>query len=439
MRAWWIVTLAVLALPARALAGNDDGILVGSEASLVSGAVVATGNDAASAFYNPAAMAGVEYDSVDVTGTAFTLRFYRADDVLSYETGEATSDSYSSLGSAPSAVGFARRLSDRLALGFGLYLPQRDELVIGPRLDIGEGADAKSFLVSIDLGTSRYFGGVTIGFRASDTLRLGATLYGTYTSGHVRVDFVGAGGPADMAAYVTGGSVLADSDRIGLTGAVGVQWDATPELTFGASVLAPTLELAQSGSYAVQSLEGSASGQLEFAIEDGMQVDTGLAVSAPLRVRLGAALRIGTARFSLDGDVQTALDESDVQRRALVNGRFGVRVPVSSSLAIGGGLFTDRSPSASAAGFANEQVDFYGGTLGVTWSTSYTVHEEEEDADAPSSIRFSTTAALRYAYGTGTIGGLRFTGSGPEGNAVDMPSDVTAHELSLNLGSSLTF
>ena len=54
-------------------------------------------------------------------------------------------------------------------------------------------------------------------------------------------------------------------------------------------------------------------------------------------------------------------------------------------------------------------------------------------------LQLSTTLALRYAYGTGVIGGLRFTDAGAESDAENVESDVTAHELSVNLGSGLTF
>lgn len=50
---------AALAVTARAAAQNADGVLLGTEAALTGGAVLATAHDAAGAYYNPAGLASL--------------------------------------------------------------------------------------------------------------------------------------------------------------------------------------------------------------------------------------------------------------------------------------------------------------------------------------------------------------------------------------------
>jgi len=59
-----------------ARAGNDDEMLVGNRASMTSGAVSATVSDASATWYNPAGLAANSRSQIDVSTSAYTLRFY---------------------------------------------------------------------------------------------------------------------------------------------------------------------------------------------------------------------------------------------------------------------------------------------------------------------------------------------------------------------------
>jgi hypothetical protein len=52
------VALALFALPAELIAGDDDGFLLDNEAAMTGGAVVAVTDDSGAVWYNPAALGG---------------------------------------------------------------------------------------------------------------------------------------------------------------------------------------------------------------------------------------------------------------------------------------------------------------------------------------------------------------------------------------------
>ena len=107
---------------------------------------------------------------------------------------------------------------------------------------------------------------------------------------------------------------------------------------------------------------------------------------------------------------------------------------------LGAGLFTDRSGAGTPAAFPDYRVDYYGATRGL---------QAREDRAPPagedgSTLRFSTTIALRYALGIGQSTRIEFDfRDAPETGLVGRVDgelvDVRYHELSLYVGSGLDF
>ena len=118
-RPLWVAVL--LALPLRARAGNDDGILLGNDAALTAGAVVATVNDGSALWYNPAGLAMSTKDSIDVGASAFALRRYDMPGLIRADGGSGGDASFTEIVSIPSALTYVRRFSVNTVGGLALF------------------------------------------------------------------------------------------------------------------------------------------------------------------------------------------------------------------------------------------------------------------------------------------------------------------------------
>ena len=120
----------------------------------------------------------------------------------------------------------------------------------------------------------------------------------------------------------------------------------------------------------------------------------------------------------------------------MANLRLGAKHLLSRSLAMGAGLFSDRSPSPPPDRFASLDIDYYGATLGFEVTNRYELRPQEPRE----SLAFSSTVALRYAYGNGRIGAVRVA---PPQRLSEEPffprNQVRVHEIALHLGSALYF
>lgn len=163
-----------------------------------------------------------------------------------------------------------------------------------------------------------------------------------------------------------------------------------------------------------------------------------LGLYAPVRIRFGGALTLARATIALEGDLQHRLRDGplSVDRERVWNLRAGVRVPVSERLNLGGGLFTDRSPDR-ADQLGAGKIDFYGATLGGEYANVRWLAGEGAAAGQRSAITFSSTLALRYAYGHGKALGSRL--AMPSYEVSEVATDIDVHELTLHIGSGLYF
>jgi hypothetical protein len=150
-----------------------------------------------------------------------------------------------------------------------------------------------------------------------------------------------------------------------------------------------------------------------------------------------AALQAGPVRLAVDFSYQTPLsrgqDEGDLV--AVLNGRVGARYRVSDTVALGGGVFSDRSPRERPRQFGEVRLHYCGATLAADISNRYVVREQDGDkTEEPASMAFGTTVALTYAVGRGEM--VRGAIGGPELYREAL-GDVTAHEVMLHVGSTL--
>jgi hypothetical protein len=158
------------------------------------------------------------------------------------------------------------------------------------------------------------------------------------------------------------------------------------------------------------------------------------------RAGVAVAYRYGSGWVSAEVDFQPGLYRLDlgVNRNAVVNARVGVYHPVLPSVAIGAGLFTDRTPDAARESLLSGSGDFYGGSFGIELSSEHNLAEGEP----VDSLVFSTVFALRYAFSNGDFGravvdpGAVASSDGPFQAA---HGTLRTHEIGLYVGSGLQF
>ena len=132
-------------------------------------------------------------------------------------------------------------------------------------------------------------------------------------------------------------------------------------------------------------------------------------------------------------------DSLDIDLRATWNARVGVRHQLSDRLAMGGGLFTDRSPNGTPDEFQEAQLDFYGLTIGLEMGTVYGVYSKDGVPYAkPKGLKYATTFGLSYALGAGSIMQAQVAAT-PEGGVTrqNVLQDVIAHEFTLHVGQTV--
>jgi hypothetical protein len=198
--------------------------------------------------------------------------------------------------------------------------------------------------------------------------------------------------------------------------------------------LGPGLSGAQS---VATSADASAAGRIQAQLADPSVRSTHLDVIRAGRLNLGLA-RLGDEGdwVSAEVDIQPGIDAASagVQRRAVVNARLGVYHRWSETMAIGAGLFTDRSPDRSSSEALSGPGDFYGGSLGWQHDSQHRLGPGEPS----DTLSLSTTLALRYAFSRGHLNDLFVDPSAPE-NLVSQRGPLLVHELGLYVGGGLSF
>ncbi len=440
-RRWqWLLLIAVPALAAPALAANREDAALDNSAALSGGVVVATIRSGGAIWYNPAGLGGNARGKLDVSLNAFVLRERSARGAIEgriAEDLEASSDASSlELSTVPSSLVFSRRISDDVTIGLGVFVPRQDVYRVAVSTPIEEPPVRYVQRSEFTAIAQRYHVGPAVGWAVSPRLRLGLALFGIYESESLsarlwsRISIDGEEAPLSSLLILADESI----SRFGVQPTLGAQWSPTDAVQLGLTVRAPIVRVKGTA-------EGAALVQFAATGEDPVSDydpdtfdDEPFGLMAPPSVHGGLALALDGGGFvGVAAEYRTALDDPAAEKRyaAVWNVQIGGLMPLSETLAVGVGLFTDHSDVAELDGLGDDRVDFYGITGGVRLRDPLTLEGGGE-------LVFETTIGARYAVGVGQAGGLGLDYLSDD-LITTFEVDVVHHTAALHIGSALLF
>ena len=450
------LTLVLFARGQDALAGNGDSFFLSDDAALTGGAVVATARGGGSSWYNPAGVVYKTQTSVDVSASAFVLRIRNTPGIIQTITPNQTylNDLNSTeLLPVPSALVFVKRMSPKMALSFGVFVPEQDVYIVQSRFELEEpfpdqAIDIKSLQIfSLARQKSTYYAGASIGYELLKNLRIGGALYVVYRKEEVDAQFfysfVANDSTGNTAAKgLTDARSKFSQTGVGVRAKFGLQWEPARWLNIGLCATSPLYLNWSDTELQSALLQGSQGGpqvgMLEFDNSRFQGDGIHLAQVSPWEIAFGLGLiqKWGSLRLQITHRPKFSDETQDLNEKAVTNFQVGARIWTSERFSLGLGVFSDRSAQIELSPFGEPKVHYYGGSLGLSWAKRYAVANNDET----DRIQFSTTIAFRYAMGVGKSGGFAVAPFSESEEEPPMPNvDVRFHEMSLHIGSGIYF
>jgi hypothetical protein len=432
-----LVYLGACSFTAIARAGNDDESFVGNQAAMSGGAVSATVSDASATWYNPAGLASIAQTHIDVSGTAYALRFYSTPDLIRSRSGESTHLSLIEFVSIPAQLAYARRLGGGVTLGLGYFVPQSSNLLLRKSLKVEDGDAESAWQLAVSVTRVTHSFAAAIGLPLRRGARLGFGLVGTYEAESFATSIIASARQAGEQSAFLVSSSLGSSSRFGLEPSVGFQLELSPKVTLsltGRGVRALMYQTSQRSDADATAGSGDAIGA---ELAEPREKNSGLHLLRAGRFGVGLAYRPSPRAwlaFELDAQPPIHSEGSGVHRRGVLNARLGGNYRCSDLVSLGAGLFTDRSSEPPSADAINGTGDFYGGTVGIELGNRHRLHPEEH-SDA---LLLSTTLALKYAYSKGSFNGVLVDPANVAALS-GAARPLIAHETSLYVGGGVSF
>lgn len=434
--------LAVCLSTAPARAGNLDAFYLSGDAALQAGAISADVQGGGAAWYNPAALASLTGLRLDVGVNGYAVKFGGAADLAPPTPGtEVTRFTRLDLNVVPTALTLTRRFGP-FGAAFGIFVPAQSASALRTHFESPPNEDGTQIDYAYDASTrfQSYHAGLALGFDATPRLSLGGSFLVNYQT---LVDTLSTSliTTRPSGNLVQSSHYTLDSVQLGAEFIFGLRYTFLPGWRFAGVVRTPSILLAERTQVVDTSLAGgtaNADGSTQFT--ESLAIDT--SIISPFRVHGGISHDFSPAwRGAVDASLLFPFrsEQLGIDLRATWNLRVGVRHQLAKRVALGGGLFTDRSPNGEPEDFQDTQLDFYGATIGVDLGTIYGVFAKNDvPYTEPKGLRFGTTFALSYAVGTGTIMQAQVA-QAADGTVdrMNVPQHVVAHEFTLHVGQTV--
>lgn len=437
-----MVGAAMLTRTAPASAGNLDAFYLSGDAALQAGAISADVQGGGAAWYNPAALASLSGLRLDVGVNGYALRFGGSASLAPPTPGtEVTRLTRLDLNVVPTALTVTRRFGP-FGAAVGIFVPSQSAGALRTRFESPPSEDGTEIDYAYDASTrfQSYHAGVALGFDATRKLAIGGSFLVNYqtlidTLSTSLITTRPSGNLVQSTHYTL------DSVQLGAEFILGVRYTFLPGWRLAGVMRSPSLLMAER-TQLVDTFQlgggGQAIGSNEFS--ESLAIDS--SIISPFRFHAGLSHDFSSVwRGSMDASLLLPFESEQlgIDLRATWNARIGVRHQLGPRVALGGGVFTDRSPNGEPEEFQDTQLDFYGATIGIDLGRVYGVYAKNDvPYERPKGLKFATTFAFSYAIGAGTIMQAQ-VGSTPEGSVIrqNVPQEVIAHEFTLHVGQTV--
>lgn len=444
---WPALVFALFIIPSQAEAGNLDSFYVSGEAALQAGAVVATSSSGGSIWYNPAGMARLTGTRLDVNVSGYAARFgAQVGFDSSLPNAEERRLILLELDVVPAAVTLTRRFG-KVGVGIGVFVPAQTGVTLRTHLAAPPDVEGHSLEFGYDSKSvyREYHMGPGVGWDVTPSLSLGMSLLANYRTFSESTDV-----SASLLQTLDGAQTelgwarhhRVDSAGVGLELIVGGQWRIGRGYSAGFVVRSPSLRLGYAAEEIDTEIVAASNGKLNQTITFDESLALGTQVLSPFRFHAGLSRTFGDFVASIEGSLLLPFENSplDIHEQATFNARLGMAYQLDTNWAIGGGVYTDRSPAPYPEQFLDKKIDYYGLTFAVNRNTPYGVYSRGKDVlDEGQTLVFGTTVAVSYSLGVGTIAGALVGPSESGGIEVAaQPTNVLAHEFLLHIATAIS-
>lgn len=454
LRAWPVLLLGVLLVPAKAWAGNSDEVNAGLDVTLTGGAVVATTYTGAALWYNPAGIARVNKASLELTGMTMQVQIVKVPGLLTIDTDpQAVSEGKTvSFTVVPQAITFTLKLRENLKLGVGLFNSSIRRSFYTEEVTTAPGILPEARAVGGQNSKIDFFhisGGLAATFGDKQEVLVGGAF--DIVVANARVDSLQTVFYDEGEAGFATRSELATNTGFGMQLKAGIQWVPIPQLRIGFSVASPSFAFVILNRYANSFAQSPPAGTVLPPGDPNAQASGGGQSKGasggwwgvePGNFRFGIAYVGNWGWVEADLVIQWRLrtPELDIDLQPVVNGRIGSAFRLTKFVNLGIGLFTDLSPidRLEVAPFATTDIDFYGAHLGFIFSNRE-VHPGRPDADEAKSGGFAIAVGFRYSHGRGQGLGVLIPAQYDPSSITTGGTNGKINEIALNLGANVSF
>lgn len=378
-------------IPPTGVLNNYDRVQVGQREALEAGAYIARSNDAGASWYNPAGLAQVEKSNLNASANAY--EFTRTS--LSGIGTEATRTRFTPVGRYFGVVigdPIIKNRNWRLGFSFAKpvgWSPGALDAAVAINPSLG-GSELFNFYSLVDFQVS--MPSLSVGYRVSDKLRLGAGL--TYSVASMSIAQELGDRWLQATEYdAVSRHINTDGSMSQMLFGAGVQWEPTERLRVGAHLRTPGLRLGGASSITFSESVISNASNIDLFFRD---TEARFEYQLPAYIGLGAAWLDEQWEVEVDarfyaapgtyavfsstvpgqlvlqgaGDVPVVQEAefNDVMQesRSIVNISVGGSVRLSPTFRLHAGFFTDNSPNASSDVTIFRTLNMVGGSLGAS-------------------------------------------------------------------------